>query len=236
MIEDAGQIVAHSAWRHLRLLSCDRWIDAAGIGLVTTHSDWRGQGLASRTVEECARRAGDAGAAVALLFSESRPLYKRLGFVPAGRERLTRLEPNGVAPEATGMRVGTVADASALLDLMNRHSLRVFRSEHDFERLLSIPQAHLWVLEERGAPTAYCVEGKGRDLRGVVHEWSGSREAVGTLLGALASRSQNPLFVLSPEPEPPPIEGPHRIGALAQLRILRPHCLGLQGACTLMLQ
>jgi predicted N-acetyltransferase YhbS len=214
-------IVAHSAWRPLVLRSGEERIRAAGIGLVTTHREWRGRGLATRLVGQCLARAYAERAEVALLFAEERELYRRLGFVPVGRERVTRPRPASAGGEPT-IRAGGPADARALEPLLAAHPLRVERSVEEFRALLGVPGVRLALLEEGGRPVAYCVEGKGRDLRGVVHEWAGEPKRVGALLAHAAARDDAPACVLSPDALPPPVEGEHRVGAFAQLRILRP--------------
>jgi hypothetical protein len=73
---------------------------------------------------------------------------------------------------------------------------------------------------------AYCVEGKGRDLRGVVREWAGDPDHLRRLLPAVASGLTAPLWVLGPEHLPPPIDGEQLIGAVAMVKILRPDLLG----------
>jgi hypothetical protein len=84
------------------------------------------------------------------------------------------------------------------------------------------------VLEHAGAVAAYAIEGKGRDLQGVVHEWAGAAPDVARLLRALAARSSAPLWVVSPAsaPAPLPEAREERLAPLAQLRILRPERCG----------
>lgn len=225
VLEAAGQIVAHAAWRPLRLRSRERAIATAGIGLVATHRAWRGRGLASLAVEQCVREARAHGLELALLFGAESRLYRRLGFVPAGRERLTR--PARVPVGLPGViRRGSPRDARLLLPLLERHELRVERTAEEFERLLAIPGVELFVLECGGVPLAYCVAGKGRDLRGVIHEWAGDAAGVDALIRNVAARDPTIELALSPEAAPPPVEGTHALGVLAQMRVLSPERLG----------
>lgn len=219
-----SDLIACAAWRPLLLRSWCEPVHAAGIGVVTTHAEHRGRGLASKLVRGCLEAARTAGCELALLFGAERDLYRRLGFVPAGRERVTRLRVTG-RTEAK-LRRGEPGDAQRLLPLLEGHALGVVRTAQEFERLLSIPQTHLWVLERGSEPAAYCVLGKGRDLHGVVHEWGGAPAAVEQLLGALVAREPEAEWVLSPADVPPPARGDHAIGCLAQMTVLQPESLG----------
>jgi predicted N-acetyltransferase YhbS len=232
-IEVCGRIASHAAWRPILLHSGERRIAAAGIGLVATAPEQRGRGLAQRLVAHCVAEAVRGGAELALMFGELTPLYARLRFARAGRERITRLEPGDPARELRIARGGPT-DAARLLPLLARHALRAERSAADFERVLGIPQTHLWIAERRGVPLAYCVEGKGRDLQGVVHEWAGEPASVAALLRAVASRAGVPLALLSPACIDPPVEGDQALGALALFRVLRPERLGSADAVELL--
>jgi predicted N-acetyltransferase YhbS len=226
-----SDIAAHAAWRPMTLYSAYtplRRIAAAGIGLVTTAAALRGRGLATRAVERCLSQARDSGAKLALLFGQPSELYRRLGFVRAGRERVTWLEP-GPHDGAARVRVRTGGPGwgARLAPLLARHALRVERSAAEFEQLLAIPDTHLYVLEgARREPLAYCVEGKGRDLRGVIHEWAGERAAVARLLRAVGAHQRRTLLVLSPEALEAPVAGESRVGAMAMMRVLAPQRLG----------
>ena len=228
VIEEDGRIVTHAAWRPFCLLSGTERFSAAGIGLVTTHRERRGRGLASCVVQHCLQDAQAQGAELALLFAPQRDLYRRLGFVPAGTERMSVIENTAPGPLHGKIRVGDARDASDLLSMLSRHPLRVERSLEEFKILLAIPDVHTHVLERQGRPVAYCVEGKGRDMRGVIHEWGGAASAVGELLTAVAEGLPGPTYVLSSEAEPPPVKGRSITQALAQVRVLCPERFGSQ--------
>ncbi len=225
IIEEAGATLAHAAWTPALLRCADRRIAAAGIGLVATDPACRGRGLAARVVSRCIEQAAEEGAEVAFLFGEARALYTRLGFVRAGRERVVRLDPDPDAADKR-VRVGRVDDAARLLPLLDAHPVGVERDVARFTRVLRIPDTHLYTLEDATGPRAYCVEGKGRDLRGVVHEWGGDPASVSALLRGVAAGLTAPLWVLGPEGLPAAVDGEQALGAVALLRILRPDRLG----------
>jgi predicted N-acetyltransferase YhbS len=235
VIREGECFAAHAAWVPVNLISGDRRLRAAGIGLVTTARDRRGRGLAASLVASCLRDASAEGRELAILFGTPSNLYRRHGFVPAGRERITRVEAapsvDSAAAERVGpdhqciggkhgIRRGGPADAARLLPLLERHPLRVERSLAQFETLLAIPRTRLWILEDGKGPVAYCVEGKGRDLEGVVHEWAGEPDAVATLARAVAAGLAGPLWLLSPESVLVPLDGEAAIGPVCQVALL----------------
>jgi predicted N-acetyltransferase YhbS len=219
VIRARGRIAAHAAWRPLELCSGERRMRAAGVGLVTTHPTWRGQGLATRVVAACLQAAAAAGCGVALLFAESRGLYARLGFAPVGRERRTRLERRGAADPR--VREVPRPAAARLLELLGAQPFRVERDPREQARLLAIPGTRFFALESGVELAAYCVLGKGRDLVGVIHEWAGAPESVRALVESVAA-SLGPLRVLSPGWSEPPVSGEHETVALAQGLALAP--------------
>lgn len=222
---DDGTLAAHAAWRPVALRSGEQRIEAAGIGLVATAPELRGRGLAQRVVAHCIADALRAGAELAFMFGELTPLYARLGFARAGRERITRVDPAACARDPR-VATGCPDDAPRLLPLLERHALRAERSALDFARVLAVGGTHAYLLLERGSVLAYCVEGKGRDLEGVIHEWAGEPANIEALIRGVVALREEPLWVLSPLDRDAPLEGEHVRGALALFRVLRPERLG----------
>jgi predicted N-acetyltransferase YhbS len=230
VLETRLGIAAHAAWRPVVLRSDSRRIRVAGIGLVATDPGQRGRGFAARLVEHCIACARREGAELAFLFGEHTALYARLGFARAGRERITRIAPDPALKPDDRIRAGGPLDAARLLPLLERQPLGVERSASDFGRMLGVARTALWVLEGPAGPLAYCVEGRGRDLHGVVHEWAGAPEAVSALLRGVTAAAGEPLWVLSPESLAPPVAGEHVLGALALFRVLEASALGTSDA------
>ncbi|MCP4003080.1 MAG: GNAT family N-acetyltransferase [bacterium] len=222
---EADQVIAHAAWRPCTLRCGEKRVRAAAIGLVTTSGTERQRGHASHLVNHCVRNASTTSAEVVFLFAPPRSLYTQLGFVPAGRERVIRLE-GGQLNDDKRVRQGEPERAEELLRLLRAHPVGVERSVNEFQRLLAVRDTHLWVLENEEQIEAYCVVGKGRDLQGVIHEWAGEPASVETLLCAVAARTQEQVWVLSPVAEPAPVQGPTTLGPVAQFRILKPESLG----------
>jgi hypothetical protein len=175
------------------------------------------------------RDARDEGAWAAFLFAPSRSLYTQLGFVPVGQERITCPKVPAVSSDAARpVHRGGPKDSSRLLPLLESHPVGVSRSLEDFETLLRVPDTHLYLIEGSERVLAYCIEGRGRDLKGVIHEWAGDPAEVAHLLQTVAAGSDAPWWVLSPESLPAPLEGTHHLGPMAQARILRPEELATE--------
>ncbi len=234
LLDECDRIVSHAAWRAVELVSREKRIPSAGIGLVTTARGSRGHGFAARVVRACIEEARQAGAVVAWLFGTPSRLYERLGFALAGREKVMRIAPRGFshAPDEgrkrnrmnENIRTGTSGDASAILPLFERHPVRAVRSVPDLERLLSVPDTHLYVHERERATTAYCIEGKGRDLQGVIHEWAGDPRDVERILRFVAAERGDGVAILAPDCLPPPVDPSQcesvELGSFAMFRIL----------------
>jgi predicted N-acetyltransferase YhbS len=232
VFEAHGDCVAHAAWRPLELACGSERLRAAGIGLVTTHGEWRGRGLATALVAHCTAQAYREGAVLALLFAPERSLYTRLGFAPAGRERLIELKRRPAQPSAGGARgrprPANPSDASALRDLLRTHPWRVERTAAEFAALLAIPGTRTYVLDQGGAPTAYCCSGKGRDLQGVIHEWAGDPDALAELIAAIAEEDPETRWLLAPAAATPPTEGTEALQTIGLARVLRPAAVGTE--------
>ncbi|NNL66015.1 MAG: GNAT family N-acetyltransferase, partial [Myxococcales bacterium] len=83
---------AHAVSRTITLRVAQRSVRLGMIGLVYTDPRFRRRGLASACIEACVADLAAEGAAAALLWSDRHAFYRRLGFVPAGREILVRVD------------------------------------------------------------------------------------------------------------------------------------------------
>lgn len=240
LLDESDRIVSHAAWRAVELVSREERIPSAGIGLVTTARGFRGHGFAARVVRACIEEARREGVVAVWLFGTPSRLYERLGFALAGRENVMRIAPSGFnhARDANqqrervnaNVRTGTSADASAILALFERHPVRAVRNVPDLERLLAVPDTRLYIHERERIATAYCIEGKGRDLQGVIHEWAGDPLDVERIIHAIATERGGGVAILAPDCLPPPIDPSQcesvELGSFAMFRILNGRRLG----------
>jgi GNAT superfamily N-acetyltransferase len=204
----AGAPVAHAMWHVVQGRARGRALPIGLIGLVYTDPAWRGRGLGPACVESCAEALRRRGVPLAALWSERHDFYARLGFHPAGRESLLRVDartcrraqPAELPPEVGPVRRG---DFPRLERLYAAKPVGAVRAAGALERLAAAPATALRVAREDGTPVAYAACGRGDDFPGVVHEWAGSAAGVVACLAALAAERGSVGLLAGPEPEAP---------------------------------
>lgn len=206
------------------------------IGSVSTDPGHRGRGLASRTLDAAEGALRAEGCLAALLWADDEAFYARRGYGPVGSEVVLPLEAEleGLLPLPSGVRPADPrADAPAVHALYRRHTRRVRRSAPETAASLTVPGLRTFVRVRRGLIVAYACEGRGQDLRGVVHEWGGTVEDVAACLRAhLALRRRSDpldaLFLLAPHAQGELVRRLTRLGVapiggiLAQGKLLDP--------------
>jgi predicted N-acetyltransferase YhbS len=170
---------------------------ATCVGSVCTHPDYRGQGLATRLLDD-ARRKTIADGACLFLISGGRSLYRRLGYVGVGGQATWTVKPDRLPQKSPyRTRPWRPEDLPALVRLHSAEPVRFVRTPEDFATLLGTGQVvnapgELRVIERRGLdePVAYaaCQVGgaaweKKKAL--VIQEMAGARQAVVGALRAL---------------------------------------------------
>ena len=89
MLDDGGNLVTSAKRYDFRIRLDGREIDALGIGAVYTPERHRGQGFAPRIIAQLTDEAQQAGAELAILFSEiGTEYYEEMGFIPVPRHQL----------------------------------------------------------------------------------------------------------------------------------------------------
>ncbi len=171
---------------------------ACCIGSVCTDPECRGQGLATRLLDDAKAKAAADGCDL-FLISGGRGLYTRQGFVDVGGFRRAVVDPAGL-PAKTGLRARrwTPEDMPALVRLHSAEPTRFVRTPDDYAALLECGRVN-----NGGAETRLIGPGKGEPLAAVtyrlpgqagleedeisVDEVSGSRWAVAQALKALCA-------------------------------------------------
>ncbi len=171
------------------------------VGSVCTHPHYRGQGLATRLMEDARRKALADGVDM-LLVSGGRSLYRRLGYVDVGG--YVHYEVRGRVPESPRyeLRPWRPDDVPALLAMHRAEPVRFVRPPGDFatllrlEAIMSSPGATEVVCRRRGGePVAYVAyhseatqdQEEGRDAL-IAVELGGARWAAAAGLAALLAR------------------------------------------------
>ncbi len=169
---------------------------ACCIGSVCTDPECRGQGLATRLLDDARAKALRDGCDL-FLISGGRGLYTRQGYVDVGGFRRAVVDPAEL-PAKTGLRARrwTPEDVPALVRLHSEEPVRFARTPEDYVALLECGRVN-----NGGADTRLIGPGKGEPLAAVtyrlpgqagleedeisVDEVSGSRWALAQALKAL---------------------------------------------------
>jgi hypothetical protein len=186
--------VSHAAFYPYTLKTACSDLRVAAVGQVWTDPAFRGKGFATRVLQELEPVMRNEGVSHAILWTGEPDLYRKIGYVPAGRQfdfvRPPALEGPAacdiVGPESP-KQFSAIKRADYLKRIQeayDRHPLRSIRSEDDWKKYASIPNVHWYTHED-----AYAVVGKGIDLENVVHEWGGSPKNCVALLVALFRNS-----------------------------------------------
>jgi predicted N-acetyltransferase YhbS len=161
------------------------------IGAVCTLSEYRGQGLAGRLMEDTVRFCREEGADV-LLVSGGRSLYRRMECVDAGLYESARIDRDAPLPRLAGeVREWREKDLPALAALHGREPVRFDRGPDEFLALLRTATVHTWPGRTWvvGSPAvAYLSVQEPREADGrvlSVHELGGSRTAALAALSRL---------------------------------------------------
>lgn len=209
VIDRAGEIVSLVGLCIRDALLLGTPVRAALIGAVCTHPEHRGNGFASRLMEDARAHAIDSGADL-MLISGGRGLYHRLGYVRVGRFPHFRVPAGEGSATAGGPLPVEVAEAkredrAELTALYAREPVRFRRSRDDWEALLDAGvlicrPGTLWTVRRGGRAdgplplVAYLAaqptgpEGDRRPGIAAVQEYAGDRWAIAEAAPIVAQR------------------------------------------------
>ncbi len=170
------------------------------IGSVVTDPAARGRGLASRVLARAEAALAAEDCLFALLWADDERFYVKRGWCAVGTEVdwLVPFELAGALPSTSDVREARAEDLEALHALYESHPTRVLRSCEETRALLRVPDMRVLVRERAGRPVAYTCEGRGRDFRGVVHEWAGEPADVLSLVHAHLEVLGHDLVLIAP--------------------------------------
>ena len=179
-------------------------IDAASVGSVCTHPDYRMQGLAGKTLEYCSQEYRRRGTDI-LIVSGGRPLYLRAGCAPAAKAAnytLTLDDVKKMRREGYSLTPLREEDVSEVARLYATESSRYVRPHERFRRFLQGNGCFgsSWfhcVCDASGAMVAYFALGGGG-----MKEYAGPHSIVaGCLHDAMAKTGQSECKIYLPECE-----------------------------------
>lgn len=172
----------------------------AAIGSVVTKSTARQRGYSRQVMDSCLREAEKQQCDIAILWSNLHEFYIKQGFCLAGFEESFMMDSALALPKAS-FRISSDARISpeAIARLYSQHSVNTPRSLEDIRQFLKIPNARIFTAwDASGALAAYAVEGKGADLQGYIHEWSGNIDALLHVFHHVWKQHQKPITILIP--------------------------------------
>lgn len=198
--DENGQILSAAVMKPMVIKTLAGLFKVTAIGSVVTESNQRGKGLSQKVLSHCIQAATESGSDFAVLWTDLYDFYRKLDFELAGREVSLALQtqlPN-TAPELRFEETNKI-DPQAILRLYSKHSCGVVRTVEDIRQFLRIPNSKVysaWGTDNQ--LKAFAVEGKGIDLQGYLHEWSGDVDSLISLFSFAQTKSENILTVLSP--------------------------------------
>lgn len=173
-------------------------LPVALIGSVATLPSARRWGLASCALQQAHQLLKAEGFALAFLWSESRPLYRALGYHPVGRlyayalPELPLQPPGAFSVQRVESPLGSVMPPPVLEDWASLE-----RSPQEHQRLLQLPGLECWQLTDAQQQQAGVLVAKGSDLPDLLHEWSGPPALLLSLV-AEVRRRRGKLGILLP--------------------------------------
>lgn len=218
-----GRIAASASGYPVTLLTPRARMPVTIVGAVATDERHRGLGYSKAVLAEIERDAVRGGSAGLVLWSDKIEFYQKLGFFEVGRQELFSLARFGG---------GALVDGDAeyrwdwpqVRDLYERHSHRIARTEKHWSALAGITSCTRAQWRDRhGLVSAYLAFDRGRDLKGIVHEWGGERNALMSLVRAVLKKRPELLWLSSPvlaDAISPMLGAPIHEGALARFKPL----------------
>jgi predicted N-acetyltransferase YhbS len=211
--ETDGKIVAHAniLLREFEDAKGKSAFNVCLIGNVATRPEFRGQGIMRSLLEFLEAEALKSACHAVLLWSDLLTFYQSCGYQTLSAEKRFILEADKVVKVKSNRRITVRRQqnvdkclAQRLLELRLRGFPTVRRSAEEFSKLLMIPACTLHLIESHDEIIGFCIEGKGADMAGVIHEWGAPD--VETLLEASAhlmdQRRGDEIMILTPKQIP----------------------------------
>jgi predicted N-acetyltransferase YhbS len=199
-----GEVISHTAIYFSTLRSADLTFKVGGISAVATHPDYRCKGLASSVLRDCVRVMRERGCHLSFLWTDRHDFYRSFGYEPAGAFYLIKPDLSSLSSEPADCNFVpyTPELLHEIKEIHDRESLRTERTAKEYETYFALPGVRALLAMRDGRVTAYAVMGKGRDLRGFMHDWGGDPQDLLCLVRELSVLSDaDEVFVLAPTEE-----------------------------------
>lgn len=201
IITEGNQVLSHAALKPHIIKTPIAIFKAGAIGSVVTHDKYRNQGLSRTVLNDCLDLAKKQDCDFAILWTNLHDFYQKIGFALAGYEVSLAIDSNFEVQRDTQYKILKTSnvDPMALHKLMSQHTVSTFRNPDEVRKYLNIPNSNVYTLwEPNGALGAYCVEGKGADLGGYIHEWGGGVSRILQLLKYIQEDQKREIKIIAP--------------------------------------
>ncbi len=201
IITEGNQVLSHAALKPHIIKTPVAIFKAGAIGSVVTHDKYRNQGLSRTVLNDCIDLARKQDCDFAILWTNLHEFYQKIGFALAGYEINLAIDSNFEVTRDTQYKILKTpnVDPMALHKLMSQHTVSTFRNPDEVRKYLNIPNSNVYTLwEANGALGAYCVEGKGADLGGYIHEWGGGVSKMMQLLKFIQEDQKREIKIIAP--------------------------------------
>jgi GNAT superfamily N-acetyltransferase len=226
---DEKKIISHTGTVLSEFQWGDKTFPFGMIGSVVTEPLSQGKGIASKLIEEAVLELRKQGALFAVLWSDQDGFYNRMGFYRGGLEKIILIDRKKILPVPRKVKCTSYDPQkhfSSIYQIYQNQKNKVQRSEVLFRRLLAIPKAKTFVLEESGCAKAYAIIGKGWDFANTIHEWGGDPHDILEMIITIQQehyRMENLAFVSPVDQETDLLEqysSAATIGALGFFKVL----------------
>ena len=201
VIVKGSEVISHTAIYCSTLRSRELAFKVGGISAVATHPDYRGRGLASRVMRDCISVMRERGCHLSFLWTDRHSFYRNLGYEPSGSFYLFKPTPSSLSDAPPDCEIVPYAPERLpeIVEIHDRELLRTERTAKEYETYFALSRTQtLLALRDRKV-SAYAVMGKGRDLRGFMHDWGGDPRDLLRLARELAALSETgEIYVLAP--------------------------------------
>lgn len=201
VITEGNQVLSHAALKPHIIKTPVAIFKAGAIGSVVTHDKYRNQGLSRTVLNDCLDLAKKQDCDFAILWTNLHDFYQKIGFALAGYEISLVIDENFQVQKNSEYKILKTpnVDPMALHKLMSQHTVSTFRNPDEVRKYLNIPNSNVYTLwETNGSLGAYCVEGKGADLGGYIHEWGGGVSKILQLLKHIQVDQKKDITIIAP--------------------------------------
>lgn len=181
-----GQIVACATLYKVVTVAPNTRLELGIIGAVATDEAYRNQGYSKVILDELEKHARAQNLDGLILWSEKNDFYAKLGFAPAGHMQILSLEGMFAPSKPVPGQAAQGWNWKQVEKLYDQHLSRLVRTPANWRAIQKISSCtYVQWLGQDGNTVAYLGFGRGKDMKGIIHEWGGDPVALHALLYSL---------------------------------------------------